>query len=165
MQTVACGRRGTRRHGRSTVSPVVQGSGPIVVGVDGSPPSLKALEWAAEEASVKKVDLHVVVGWHLPLMLGMPLPLPTDFDPIGPARDVLEGAKEAIAGNYPDLVVKTHIAEGPAARALVRTASDVGASLLVVGARGHGEVSGLLIGSVSENVATHAKCPVVVVRH
>jgi nucleotide-binding universal stress UspA family protein len=144
---------------------VVQGSGPIVVGVDGSAPSLNALEWAAEEASVKKVDLHVVVGWHLPLMLGMPLPLPTDFDPIEPARDVLEGAKKAIAGNYPDLVVKTHIAEGSAARSLVRTAADVGASLLVVGARGHGEVSGLLIGSVSEKVATHAKCPVVVVRH
>jgi nucleotide-binding universal stress UspA family protein len=69
------------------------------------------------------------------------------------------------AGSYPDLVVKTHIVEGPAARCLVRTAQALGASLLVVGARGHGEVTGLLMGSVSENVATHAKCPVVVVRH
>ncbi len=144
---------------------MAQGSGPIVVGVDGSPPSLKALEWAADEASAKKVDLHLVIGWHLPLMLGMPLPLPTDFDPLAPARDVLEEARRTVAADYPDLVVKTHIEEGPAARALVRTATDLGASLLVVGARKHGEVTGLLIGSVSENVATHAKCPVVVVRH
>ena len=144
---------------------MAQGRGPIVVGVDGSAPSLKALEWAAEEASTKKLDLHVVVGWHLPLMLGMPLPLPTGFDPLEPARDVLEEAQRAVAGNYPDLVLKTHVVEGPAARALVRTAADVGASLLVVGARGHGEVTGLLIGSVSEKVATHAKCPVVIVRH
>jgi nucleotide-binding universal stress UspA family protein len=124
-----------------------------------------ALEWAAEEANTKKVDLHVVVAWHLPVMLGMPLPLPTDFDPLEPAREVLEGAKRSVAANYPDLVVKTHVKEGSAARALVHTAAEVGASLLVVGARGHGEVTGLLIGSVSENVATHAKCPVVIVRH
>ena len=91
---------------------MAQGSGPIVVGVDGSPPSLKALEWAADEASAKKVDLHLVIGWHLPLMLGMPLPLPTDFDPLAPARDVLEEARRTVAADYPDLVVKTHIEEG-----------------------------------------------------
>jgi nucleotide-binding universal stress UspA family protein len=124
-----------------------------------------ALEWAAEEASVKGRELHVVVGWHLPLMLGMPLPLPTGFDPLEPARDVLDDAQRLVAAQYPDLVVETHIEEGPAARSLVRTAHALGASLLVVGARGHGEVAGLLMGSVSENVATHAKCPVVVVRH
>jgi nucleotide-binding universal stress UspA family protein len=144
---------------------MAQGNGPVVVGVDGSPPSLTALAWAAEEASLKKLDLHVVVAWHMPLMLGMPLPLPTGFDPLEPARDVLEQAQRAVADSYPDLVVKTHVEEGPAARGLVRTAQAVGASLLVVGARGHGEVAGLLMGSVSENVATHAKCPVVVVRH
>ena len=136
-----------------------------MVGVDGSSPSLAALRWAAEQATTKKVDLHVVVGWHLPLMLGMPLPLPNDFDPLEPAHDVLEEVRRATASSYPDLVVKSHVVEGPAARSLVRTAEALGASLLVVGARGHGEVTGLLIGSVSEKVVTHAKCPVVVVRN
>jgi nucleotide-binding universal stress UspA family protein len=144
---------------------MAQGKGPIVVGVDGSSPALTALLWAAEEASIKKLDLHVVVVWHMPLMLGMPLPLPTGFDPLEPARDVLEEARVAVADSFPDVVVEAHVEEGPAARCLVRTAQAVGASLLVVGARGHGEVAGLLMGSVSENVATHAKCPVVVVRH
>ncbi|MGA3220190.1 MAG: universal stress protein [Acidimicrobiales bacterium] len=144
---------------------MAQGNGPIVVGVDGSAPSLVALEWAAEEATTKKLDLHVVVGWHMPLMLGMPLPLPSDFDPLDPAREVLEDVRLKFVGRYPDLVVKTHVVEGAAASCLLRTAQSVGASLLVVGARGHGEVAGLLIGSVSEKVATHAKCPVVVVRH
>jgi nucleotide-binding universal stress UspA family protein len=145
---------------------MTQGSGPIVVGIDGSPPSLAALAWAAEEAILKKLELHLVVGWRMPNMLGLPLPLPSDFDPLEPAREVVDEAHQVLAaGSYPDLVVKTHIEEGPAARCLVRTAQALGASLLVVGARGHGEVTGLLMGSVSENVATHAKCPVVVVRH
>ena len=144
---------------------MAQGRGPIVVGVDGSSPSLAALAWAAEEASIKERELHVVVGWHLPLMLGMPLPLPSDFDPMEPARAVLDEIRQMMSGNYPDMVVKTYIEEGPAARSLIRIAHAVGASLLVVGARGHGEVAGLLMGSVSENVATHAKCPVVIVRH
>jgi nucleotide-binding universal stress UspA family protein len=147
------------------VEPMAHGSGPIVVGVDGSSPSLTALEWAAEQASTKNLDLHVVVGWHLPLMLGMPLPLPTGFDPLEPARDIIDEVERTIAARYPDVVVKTHMEEGPAARSLVRAAHALGASLLVVGARGHGEVAGLLMGSVSEHVVTHAKCPVVVVRH
>jgi nucleotide-binding universal stress UspA family protein len=140
-------------------------TGPIVVGVDGSSQSLAALEWAAEEASLKKVDLHVVVAWHIPNMFGGPIPLPENFDPVGPAEGVLKEAQEWVTGKHPELVVKGDVVEGFAARALMGTAEALGASLLVVGARGHGEISGMLIGSVSENVASHAKCPVVVVRH
>ena len=140
-------------------------AGPIVVGIDGSPQSLAALEWAAEEAVLKKVDLHVVTVWHMPYMFGGPIPLPDDFDPVRPAVAVLGDAQESITKKYPDLVVKTHVEEGLAALSLINTAAALGASLLVVGARGHGMVTGMLIGSVSENVVTHAKCPVVVVRH
>ncbi len=77
-----------------------------MVGVDGSSPSLAALEWAAEQAVLKQVELHVVVGWHLPLMLGMPLPLPNDFDPLEPANDVIEQVKQATADINPGLVVR-----------------------------------------------------------
>jgi nucleotide-binding universal stress UspA family protein len=143
----------------------VRHAGPIVVGVDGSPQSVAALEWAAEEALLKEVDLHLVVAWHMPNMLGWPVPLPEGFDPVAPAAAIIDEAQQTIATRYPGLVAKAHVEEGPAARSLMDTARDVGASLLVVGARGHGEVTGLLIGSVSEKVATHAKCPVVIVRH
>lgn len=140
-------------------------TGPIVVGVDGSPPSFAALQWAAEQAILEKVDLHAVVAWHMPDMLGWPVPLPDDFDPIGPAAAVLKEAQQLIADKYPGVQVRTHIEEGLAPRLLMTTAEQLGASLLVVGARGHGEVTGMLMGSVSGNVAAHAKCPVVVVRH
>ena len=71
-------------------------AGPIVVGIDGSPHSLAALEWAAEEAVLKKVDLHVVTVWHMPHMFGAPIPLPDDFDPVRPAVAVLSDAQEPV---------------------------------------------------------------------
>ena len=143
----------------------VGSTGPIVVGIDGSPQARAALEWAIDEARLKKAELHIVVGWRLPNMLGWPVPLPTDFDPVGPAQAVVDETVKFINDNHADVVVRSHVEEGPAARSLIRKAQEVGASLLVVGARGHGEVAGMLIGSVSEYVATHAHCPVVIVRH
>jgi nucleotide-binding universal stress UspA family protein len=137
--------------------------GPIVVGIDGSPPSLAGLRWAAAQAVLQNLGLDIVVAWRVPNMLGWAVPLPEDFDPSEPARAVLADAEGLVDDNYPELTVKTHVEEGLAGQRLVETAEALGASLLVVGARGHGEVTGLLIGSVSEYVATHAKCPVVIV--
>ena len=137
--------------------------GPIVAGIDGSPPSVAALRWAAAQAVLQKLELHIVVAWNMPNMLGWPVPLPDDFDPSEPAQAVLANAETLLDEDYGGLAVKSHQEEGFAGRCLVDTARGLGASLLVVGARGHGEVTGLLIGSVSEYVATHAKCPVVIV--
>jgi nucleotide-binding universal stress UspA family protein len=139
--------------------------GPVVVGIDGSPPSLDALRWAAAQAVLQKSELHIVVAWHMPNMLGWAVPLPEDFNPEQPAVDVLKEAQRSISNDYPGLVVQSHVQQGLASRSLVTTSEAVGASLLVVGARGYGEVAGVLIGSVSEYVATHAKCPVVIVHH
>ena len=139
--------------------------GPIVVGIDGSPPSLDALHWAAGQALLQKSDLHVLVAWKMPNMLGWAVPLPDDFNPEQPAATVIKDAQDTLSSEYPGLVVETHVEEGLASRSLIVTAEAVGASLLVVGARGHGEVTGMLIGSVGEYAATHAKCPVVIVRH
>jgi len=137
--------------------------GPIVVGFDGSPPSVAALRWSAAQAVLQQLELHIVVAWNVPNMLGWPVPLPEGFDPSEPAQAVLANAEATLDEDYPGLTVKTHQEEGFAGRCLVSTTEALGASLLVVGARGHGEVTGLLIGSVSEYVATHAKCPVVIV--
>ena len=138
-------------------------SGAIVVGIDGSAPSLAGLRWAAAQAVLQSLQLDIVVAWRVPNMLGWPVPLPEDFDPAEPAQAVLADAELLLDENYPGLTVKTHVDEGLPGQCLVDTAEALGASLLVVGARGHGEVTGLLIGSVSEFVATHAKCPVVIV--
>ncbi len=139
--------------------------GPIVAGIDGSPPSLAALHWAAGQCALQRLDLHIVVAWTIPSMLGWTVPLPEDFDPAEPAHAIVAETEQLLDEDYPGLAVKTHVEQGLAGRCLVDTADAVHASLLVVGARGHGEVTGLLIGSVSEYVATHAKCPVVIVRH
>ena len=145
--------------------PATESVGPIVVGIDGSPPSLNGLHWAAAQAVREDLELHIVVAWSMPTMLGWAVPLPEDFDPTAPAQAALNEAARSMGDHYPRLVVRTHVEEGLASRTLVDSAHALGASLLVVGARGHGEVTGLLIGSVSEYVATHAKCTVVVVRH
>jgi nucleotide-binding universal stress UspA family protein len=139
------------------------GIGPIVVGVDGSPPSLAALRWAAGQALLQRRELHIVVAWHMPSSLGWPAPVPEDFDPAEPALTVLADGAQLVRDDYPAVTVKTHAEEGLAAQCLIGTAQALGASLLVVGARRHGEVTGLLIGSVSQYLATHAKCPVVIV--
>jgi nucleotide-binding universal stress UspA family protein len=139
--------------------------GPIVAGIDGSPPSMAALRWSAAQAVLQSLELHIVVAWAVPNMLGWPVPLPEDFDPSEPAQAVLANAELLLDEDYPGLTVKSHQEEGFAGRCLVDTADSLRASLLVVGARGHGEVTGLLIGSVSEYVATHAKCPVVIIHH
>jgi nucleotide-binding universal stress UspA family protein len=139
--------------------------GPVVVGIDGSPQSIAALHWAAALAVLQKLELHVVVAWQVPNMLGWPVPLPENFDPREPALAVAGDAQRVLNEKYPCLPVQTHVVEGPASRCLLDMAQTVGASVLVVGARGHGEVTGLLIGSVSEYVTAHAKCPVVVVHH
>jgi nucleotide-binding universal stress UspA family protein len=138
--------------------------GPVVAGIDGSPPSLAALRWAAGQCALQRLELHIVVAWSVPSMLGWTVPLPEDFDPSEPAHAIVADAEQLIDEDYPGLTVKTHVEQGLAGRCLTDTAHALHANLLVVGARGHGEVTGLLIGSVSEYVATHAKCPVVIVR-
>ena len=91
-------------------------------------------------------------------------PAPGRLDPAEPAHATGADAEQLIDQDYPGLTVKTHVEQGLAGRCPIDTAQARHASLAVVGARGHGEVTGLLIGSVSEYVATHAKCPVVIVR-
>jgi nucleotide-binding universal stress UspA family protein len=137
--------------------------GPIVVGIDGSPSALAALHWAAAQARLQRLELHIVVAWRVPNMLGWAVPLPEGFDPEEPAHAIVADTEGLLDQDYPDLVVKAHVEKGLPGPCLVATAEAVGASLLVVGARGHGEVTGLLLGSVGEHVATHAKCPVVIV--
>jgi len=135
----------------------------IVVGVDGSPSSHQALRWAARQARLTGASLQVITCWEFPTSLSWLPPNPSDFDALRrDAKRTLEQTVADVLGDDPGILIDLTVVEGQAARGLLEAAR--GASLLVVGSRGHGEFTGLLLGSVSERCVTHAPCPVTVVR-
>ncbi len=135
----------------------------VVVGVDGSEASQDALKWAADYAAVAGAQLRAVSAWQWPISLGVALPLPEDYSPLDDATAAVQQAITEALGSSPAVPIVTQIVEGAPAPALVEQAKD--AALLVVGSRGHGGFTGLLMGSTSEYCAHHAPCPVVIVRH
>ncbi len=138
------------------------GGGRVVVGIDGSAPSLGALSWAAGQADLTGNTLEVVTAWEWPASYGWAPPVPNDLDPEIDVRKVLEGATASVRAAHPDLSIDPRVAHGHPAPIL--TEASAGADILVVGNRGHGKFVGMLIGSVSEYCVTHALCPVLVHR-
>lgn len=131
----------------------------IVVGVDGSSESGEALRWAERQARLTGAELHAVVAWRLPTTYGYAA-VYADVDWAAEARDTLDRTiAETLGDDGPH--VHRHVVEGHPAPALVDAAAD--ADLLVVGSRGHGGFTGLVLGSVSQHAVSHARCPVVVV--
>lgn len=139
-----------------------RGGGPIVVGIDGSQHSKRALAWAAVQAEMTDSPLVVVTTWQQPTNYGWMVPWPEDLDFEADTRSMLERVVEETVGPHPRIELRTVVVEGQPARALTEFSKT--ASLVVVGCRGHGEFSGMLLGSVSEYLTSHAHCPVVVVR-
>ena len=137
----------------------------IVVGVDGSPGSRKALAWAAAEAEEHGADLVVVNVWeHTLLPPAGSLSVSEKYVPDPSQRtaeDLLQVIKEEL-GEQPSVLVQPHVKQGNPAKVLIE--ESTAADLLVVGTRGHGGFAGLVLGSVSQHVAAYAQCPVVVVR-
>lgn len=137
----------------------------IVVGVDGSDNSLDALRWAAVEARLHGCTLHVVGTYTTPIMsTGYELAVPDPSDLEAAARTVLDSAVDTLAAEdaLDGVDVEIHAVEGHAGERLISLAAD--ALMLVVGSRGHGGFIGLLLGSVTNYVVSHARCPVTVVR-
>jgi nucleotide-binding universal stress UspA family protein len=138
----------------------------IVVGVDGSSGSVAALRFAIEEAKTRGAEVRAVNAWHVPgTAYGSGLaPAPvsvSDYEQIG--RDALDSALAQVAASVDGVELTPVVRKGQAAEVLVTEAKD--AELLVVGSRGLGGFRGLLLGSVSQQCAHHAPCPLVVVRH
>lgn len=138
----------------------------MVVGVDGSPHSLKALEWAFEQASFQGEPLHVLHSWEIPPTWSM-VEVPS-YEPEVLIRDYgnaeLRETSEAMAGfreRFPDVQVRQEVMKGSPVKALVKASEH--ATLLVVGSRGLGGFKGLLLGSVSHAVVHKAGCSVAVV--
>jgi nucleotide-binding universal stress UspA family protein len=136
------------------------GAARIVVGCDGSPSSVDALNWAVRQAQLTESSLEVIMTWQWPPSLGWSVPVPDDFDPEVDVQRALEKAVAPVLERHPDLPVESRVANGPPAAVLVEASK--GADLLVVGSRGHGEFAGMLLGSVSEYCASRAHCPVLI---
>ncbi|MEE1823446.1 universal stress protein [Streptomyces sp. BE20] len=135
-------------------------SAPVVVGVDGSPESLAALDWAADEASRRGAPLRLVHAWPSPVT---PLSVLGTADLERRQADVvLREAELRARDRCPEAAVTAVHVPGDAVRALVVEAGEAG--LLVLGSRGLGTVAGFLVGSVSHRVLGRAACPVVLVR-
>lgn len=132
----------------------------VVVGVDGSPCAERALMLAAYEAGLRGALLHIVSAYEVPPSAGWVVV------PIGPfeesAAAIVSQSLTKVHEHYPDLVTKGEHHHGYAGSVLVEAAK--GATLLVVGSRGHSELTDLLIGSVSEHCVHHVTCPTLVVR-
>ena len=131
----------------------------IVVGVDGSAESLKAVAWGAAQARATGGTLELLTTWAYPRSYGLTLVV-SGADLEGTARDVLE--KAAADVDLPPERLLTTLVQNAAPPELVRRSHD--ADLVVVGHRGHGGFSELVLGSVSTYCTHHAQCPVVVVR-
>jgi len=139
---------------------------PIVAATDGSEESLRAVDWAAREAVLRGAPLRIVSApGLLPRMVSSQghSEYQTVSDHIRQDSDVaLDTAAARAAHVAPDLLIDTDHLEGAPAEAV--TASGSGALMLVVGSRGVGAFTAMILGSVSRYAATHASSPVVVVR-
>lgn len=137
----------------------------VLVGIDGSEESEKALRWAIALAELNGGELKVVTTWHEPTPYGAAAGwgayLPADWDPRQDAEKAATEVIDKVCGAHrpPWMVVET--VQGHPAHVLTTYSTE--ATVLVVGSRGHGGFAGLLLGSVSAYCAEHASCPVVVV--
>lgn len=136
--------------------------GDVVVGVDGSPSSRAAAEWAAQYVEKVGGVLALLATWDWPQTYGWAVPLPSDYDPANDARQLADEIAAGLRHRHPGVQVVARTVQGHPAPALVDASRD--AALLVIGSRGHGEFTGMLLGSVSEHCVTHAHCPVLVMR-
>jgi nucleotide-binding universal stress UspA family protein len=137
---------------------------PVIAGTDGSPESVRAVQWAAREAALRGTSMQILAVPSLPpRMTANPAAHDTVTGTVEEATNqALDAAARDAAQAAPGLVVETHLRAGSPAQELVEAGDD--ALMLVVGSRGAGGFSAMILGSVSRYVATHATCPVVVVR-
>ncbi len=141
-----------------------QESAKWIVGMDGSKHAVAALDWAAEAARGRNVEILVISAWQYPYIGLMPMAgssIPAEGPEVQEAilKDVQDIA--ATAAERTDATITATTALGPAAQVLLDAMDD--ADLCVVGCRGRGGFARLLLGSVSHQLASHSPLPVVIV--
>ena len=140
--------------------------GVIVVGVDGSPQSTRAVDWALREAAAQGDEVTLVHAWEFPAILTMTyggdtIPVFTRDDVERLSDRLLAKAAAAARERAPGVTVSTQLMQGHPADVLVKASEK--ARLLVVGSRGLGGFRGMVMGSVSASCAHHVRCPLVIV--
>lgn len=131
----------------------------LVVGVDGSPSSRYALQWAVRQAELTGGAITAITAWSYPVFYGMEM--------AGAFDDIQRAAEESLADTVAQIgattaPIRQNVVQGNTVQLLLEAADN--ADLLVVGNRGHGGFTGALLGSVSQHCAQHSPCPVVIVR-
>lgn len=139
----------------------------IFVAVDGSEDSEKALLTAAEMASHFKAQLHLVFAiqyQHYAMGLGSEVAFTLPQEELEAfAKELLNSSKEkAVKAGCEN--IETHQVMGEAGQAVTELAQEKGADLIVVGSKGHSDIAGFLLGSVSHKICHLAHCPCLVVR-
>jgi nucleotide-binding universal stress UspA family protein len=143
-----------------TDSSTTESNGRIIVGVDGSESSKQALRWAISLSGSLGATLDAIGTWSEPTMTGWEGVIP-DWNPQADMEKVLADAVDAVVAAGRPSWINLIVCEGDPATVLIGRAQH--ATMLVVGSRGHGGFTGLLLGSVSTKCAEHASCPVLVV--
>jgi nucleotide-binding universal stress UspA family protein len=138
----------------------------IVVGIDGSEGSERALVFAAGEAALRRRGLRIVAAWHVPTSLYaqgffVSPEVASGFEHAARASAEAQAAK--VMQGHPEVISELLVCERLPAQVLIEQSAE--AEMLVVGSRGLGGFRGLLLGSVSQQCAQHARCPVVIVPH
>ncbi|MFF2775936.1 universal stress protein [Streptomyces sp. NPDC058052] len=129
-------------------------TGPVVLGVDGSRDSDEAVDVAFTEAALRRAELVAVHAWQ-------PGKDPAGARPESAERMLVQATADR-AVTHPDVTVRRDLVGGTEREVLLEASKT--AQLLIVGARGRSGLAGLLLGSVSQDVMTHAHCPVITVR-
>lgn len=137
----------------------------IVVGTDHSPDGRAAVRFGFDEAQRRDVPLRVVSSWEIPTIgVGLYWMIRLSVNELqAEAEQKLSAELAEDRERYPDVTVDTVVEQAHPQTALLHQATD--GTLLVVGTRGHGGIAGLLLGSVSQALLHHARCPVAVVHH
>ncbi|SHG56554.1 Nucleotide-binding universal stress protein, UspA family [Jatrophihabitans endophyticus] len=135
----------------------------VVVGIDGAPPSKMALRWAVFLAETLGCRVHAISTWQQPAGWAAAggITGTVDWAPEQDTLQTLTSTIREVLGDHPPVPVVAEVEQGGAARTLIDASRN--ARMLVVGSRGHGGFTGLLLGSVSSACAEHAHCPVTVV--
>jgi len=138
----------------------------IVAGVDGSESSAGALRWAIRQAGLTGATVDAVIAWHYPNLASSGMAIGAMEPTYGFFREnaekIVADAVSSTVDPAGDVPVRARVAQGHAAQVLLD--ASAGASLLVVGSRGHGGFTEALLGSVSQQCVHYAHCPVVVIR-
>ncbi|MDA3646789.1 universal stress protein [Saccharopolyspora indica] len=133
----------------------------VLVGVDGSDESVRALRWAANQVREVGGIVHAAMIWHQPVQFGYRLPT-SDTELEQRARKSLDAVVDGIKAEFPSVDVRSRLVRGHVVDEMVALSKQ--ADLLVVGNKGHGAFTGMMVGSVALKLVHHAACPVVVVR-